>query len=130
MVKYIAYRIPEWILSFQNIATCSLHLCSGCFLSQNRSEQKFKQNQIIGEFQGETCPIWSIHVFMSTRVIFFILGGIGENEVLFSSSAGLPDSCYLFTPVNILVARSTQKSKKHHVQLRLGPCFTTQRRQL
>lgn len=62
-------------------------------------------------------------MFMSTRVIFFILGGIGENELLFFSNAGLPDSCYLFTPVNILVARSTQKSKKQLCTTRASALF-------
>lgn len=60
---------------------------------------------------------------MSARVIFFILGGIGENEPLFSSGAGLPDSCYLFTPVNILVARSVQKSKKQPCTARASALF-------
>lgn len=62
-------------------------------------------------------------MFMSARVIFFILGGIGENESLFSSGAGLPDSCYLFTPVNILVARSVQKSKKQPCTARASALF-------
>lgn len=62
-------------------------------------------------------------MFMSTRMIFFILGGIGENELLFCSSAGLPDSCYLFTLVNILVARSTQKSKKQPRTTRASALF-------
>lgn len=66
---------------------------------------------------------------MGTTVTFVVLGGTGETEFLFSSSACLPDSPYLFTPAHV-PARSMQTAKKQPRTTRGSALFYTQSRGL